>query len=468
LTTNTYTVTVTSCYSTNADLSDLTISPGTLNEAFNPSTLAYTTTQAVASVKVTPTASNSCATITVNGTPVVSGNASGNISIYYGGNTITVLVTAGDGSTTKTYTIGASRSNILPADFTSSKTITFNTMPGGADVPGDVSNFPVLIRITDPAITDAVRSGAPDLRFLDMDGTTWLNYEIERWDTTSDLAEVWVLVPILHGNSSSDYMTMYYNDVAGVTIPDAQCATCVFDTANNFYGSWHLNEDPSTGTIYDRTANNYDGTPTNMNAGNLVDGIIGKGLSFDGSAGYINISTTQANRNTITNSSTYTISTWMKTSITDAAWHSLVDFSGASGNAFVGLGYGQSYGGGPYGGAWWHYAHSWHSDDANDTVRVRDTLERIDDQTWHYMVATRNGTSFALYIDGALANTATSAIIDTTTATLLQFGRNPYGSGCQYFNGILDEVRIFSTTASPDWIKLCYENQKSAQTLYSY
>ncbi len=61
----------------------------------------------------------------------------------------------------------------------------FDTTSAGADVPNDVTNFPLLIRLTDPAIIDAVQAGAPDIRFIDRDGSS-LKYQIERWDQALD------------------------------------------------------------------------------------------------------------------------------------------------------------------------------------------------------------------------------------------------------------------------------------------
>jgi hypothetical protein len=56
-----------------------------------------------------PTVHESHATVTVDGTPVNSGEASGNISLSVGDNTITIVVTAQDSSTTKIYTITVTR-----------------------------------------------------------------------------------------------------------------------------------------------------------------------------------------------------------------------------------------------------------------------------------------------------------------------------------------------------------------------
>ncbi len=93
--------------SDNAHLSNLQVSRGTLRPAFHPDTLAYRDTIDVeaSSIRVRPTREHPDATITVNGTTVSSGSNSDPIPMDYGENTITVTVTAGDGTTQETYAI---------------------------------------------------------------------------------------------------------------------------------------------------------------------------------------------------------------------------------------------------------------------------------------------------------------------------------------------------------------------------
>ena len=101
----------TAATSSDATLSNLTISSGTLTPAFASGTTGYTDNVAntVTSVTVTPTVNQSNATVKVNGTAVTSGSASGNINLNVGTNTITVVVTAQDGITKDTYTVTVTR-----------------------------------------------------------------------------------------------------------------------------------------------------------------------------------------------------------------------------------------------------------------------------------------------------------------------------------------------------------------------
>jgi len=112
--TNTYTLTVTrEAASTNAFLTSLVPSVGTLSPAFDSNTFSYTASVTnTTSLTVTPTAADATATITVNGTNVISGNPSGSLSLSVGANVITNLVTAEDGITTNTYTLTVTRTDV--------------------------------------------------------------------------------------------------------------------------------------------------------------------------------------------------------------------------------------------------------------------------------------------------------------------------------------------------------------------
>jgi len=113
-TTKTYTVVVTR--PPNADLSALTINPGALTPAFSSATTSYTVTTPYSSMRVTPTAAQTGATVTVNGTAVATGTASPPIPLSMGANTINIVVTAADLVTSKAYTLTVTRIATVPGD----------------------------------------------------------------------------------------------------------------------------------------------------------------------------------------------------------------------------------------------------------------------------------------------------------------------------------------------------------------
>ena len=113
-TTSTTTIVVTraaATVSSDASLASLTLSQGSLSPAFAAGTTAYTASVAntVTALTVTPSTTSSAATVQVNGVAVARGSASGSIALAVGTTTVSVVVTAEDGSTTRSYTVVATR-----------------------------------------------------------------------------------------------------------------------------------------------------------------------------------------------------------------------------------------------------------------------------------------------------------------------------------------------------------------------
>jgi hypothetical protein len=95
----------------------LALDHGTLSPAFNQGTTSYVDSlgNSYTQVNVGAVLNDRSASITVNGTPVASGSKSGEIPLSTGNNTITVVVTSHDGSTSLTYTIIVNRAAAPPA-----------------------------------------------------------------------------------------------------------------------------------------------------------------------------------------------------------------------------------------------------------------------------------------------------------------------------------------------------------------
>ena len=95
--------------SSNANLSALTLSSGTLTPAFDAARTTYTASvlTTVASLNVTATKADSGASLTIKGAAATSGTAKA-VALAIGANSIPVVVTAANGST-KTYTITVTR-----------------------------------------------------------------------------------------------------------------------------------------------------------------------------------------------------------------------------------------------------------------------------------------------------------------------------------------------------------------------
>ena len=130
-TTRTYTVTITRSAppSTDATLSSLTLSGASIG-AFASGATSYTAQVAnsVAQTTVTPSVNHSGASYVIRVGGVT--DADGTVSLSVGSNVITIVVTAQDGSTTRTYTVTVTRAAPLSSDATLS-TLTLSGVDFG-------------------------------------------------------------------------------------------------------------------------------------------------------------------------------------------------------------------------------------------------------------------------------------------------------------------------------------------------
>ena len=126
-----------------AALSNLQTGGYILYPNFSTGTTSYNISvdNSVTEIRITPTAANTNATITVNGTTVTSGQASGEISLNIGNNPVIIRITAQDGRTIIAYTVDVVRSP---------RELDNPSNPGGGAAPtqGAATPTPAVEKIT--------------------------------------------------------------------------------------------------------------------------------------------------------------------------------------------------------------------------------------------------------------------------------------------------------------------------------
>jgi gliding motility-associated-like protein len=169
VTRETYTIVVNQTTS-DASLSKLTVSSGTLTPASGSGTTSYTdnVSNAASSIALRAITTDPNATETINGTPVTEGTVSPYMPLAVGVNTITIISTAVDGVTKDTTTVTVTR--LLPNVATLSKlTVSGGTLsPAFAsgtssytdNVANSVSTIALRAVTTDPAATETI-NGTP-------------------------------------------------------------------------------------------------------------------------------------------------------------------------------------------------------------------------------------------------------------------------------------------------------------------
>lgn len=332
----------------------------------------------------------------------------------------------------------------------------FDTTSNGANVAGSVSDFPVLLRITNTELIDKMRLDCGDILFVDRvsDGGEVLPFEVERCDTTNHLVDVWVLVPTVSGNDNTDYITMFFNEKTDGTVPGRQEPGRVFSTTNGFIGVWHLGE--SSGTIaYDSTDNKNNGD-TNTTTINYT-GNIALARTFNGS-NYVLVPDDDALD--AMGPGGVSVSAWVKDSTGTGDYSRIV--SKKSYSPPEDAGYELFYQGSS--NNIWMYSF--------DTSYIRGTAADID-TNWHYIAGHVYDTQLSgdtyIFFDGADVTGTRQGSTQTYIAGTepLYFGTTSGSFHTYYFTGSMDEVRIENTWRGADWVRLCYENQRVNQTLVS-
>ncbi len=208
----------------------------------------------------------------------------------------------------------------------------------------------------------------------------------------------------------------------------------------SFTGYWPL--DATSGTVasdVSGSANNGTVNGATWNASGRVNGC----LTFNGSSSYMQVTNTLVND--------FSIACWVKTTQAPGSgqWYNgvgLVD-GDASGGA-------NDFGTAMVGGKFAFGV-------GNPDTTILSTTS-INDGFWHHCVATRQQSSgtMRVYVDGLLQATGTGSRNSLNSSAHLLFGAIASGGG--YFNGSLDEVKIFTRTLATNEVAALYNSSVTA------
>jgi hypothetical protein len=342
----------------------------------------------------------------------------------------------------------ASFENENYAAWPQSRRIYLNTTASGANVAGNVDDFPVLVRLDKDNFDFASsKSRGRDVRFSDSKGKR-LRYEVERWDSAGASAELWVRLDRVNGNSNTQFITMHWGLAGAEDLADSRM---VFGVDAGFSGVWHLGEDaPDTvsADLY-RDAAGYDPAADRV-ASTDREGRIGFGASFNGND-YVTVPVANP---LLQPNAMVSVSAWMRATRTSALGGNILSM-GDSYNLRV-L---------PSGAA--HF--SFFNGDAFAAVESpRGT--NVLDSAWHHLAGTYDGAAMSLYVDGKLvAKVSAKGSLDYRFWPAFVVGRHGNRKPGYGFIGNLDQIEVAGEVArSADWIKLAYENQRAGSKLAEF
>ena len=294
-------------------------------------------------------------------------------------------------------------------------------------------DFPVLVHLDAGNFDFSLAQAAgQDIRFVDADDTTELDYEIEKWTATE--AWIWVEVPQIDMNSAIDFIYMYYDNS---TVADGQDVTGTWNA--NYLEVLHMNVAPPA-VIQDSTSNNLDGTPVNMEAGDLVNGDIDGAINYGGTDEYHSLPAGMYQA--FSDASNFTYEVYLYFDGAFAGWEYALSSTVVTGTNTPRIGI--------------------RGANAN-TIEV-DIKETLGGDTttvtsgaiavgWHHAVLTFVGgtDTLSLYIDGVLVGSDGTHVL-TFAAGDFSCGSISRLATSGFFTGIIDEARVENTNRSVDWL----------------
>jgi hypothetical protein len=312
-----------------------------------------------------------------------------------------------------------------------------------------LTDFPVLVDVTDSDLQSKALSSGDDIIFMDGTGdANQLVHEVELYESGSGHLVSWVRIPSLSSTTDTTFY-MYYGNGGASNSEDPEGVW-----SSNYKMVQHMIDDPDTSSITDSTSNNNDGSKTGANEPIEAAGKIGKAQDFDGDDDYVAVA-----HDTSLNFGTgdFTISAWVNydgnNDDSDILRKGNLDPGTApAANYKLELIDGKLSG-------------NLQGSNPGGTGAVT-TATTYDDSLWHYVVFLRQGTTLQLYVDGALQDTQTGVGIDMSNTANMGIGSKDEGTD-DFINGLIDEIRISNSAQSSDWITTSFNSMNDPSSFIS-
>jgi hypothetical protein len=403
------------------------------------------------------------------GTPA-TGTGNGPFTVKWattGLKTVTLTVTNANGCSTiitKTLAVGAAGFST----YAFKKQLVLNTTSAG--ISTDQTNFPALVYIQDNNLIVANNcnnkvqyplgnyNGANgtnyDFAFLDPTTSAELNYQVESYNSTTGTLLVWVKLPTFYANTNNT-LSFYFG-----SLTPAHSATFYNNTwTSDYLAVYHFNESPSAGTVLDATNNAVNGVPTSITTAtdpiHTATGLTGGAYSFSKASG----SKIITSKNADITANAFTLS----------AWVSVTTPSGDNKVVSNELNFGPGYKLAVKANVVEAETRSTNTIGSEGNLGKGGTVAT----SWHYIQSTFNGTAFINYVDGVAATTTllkTASNITPLAGSVVAIGID-HRSGTSdenFYDGLMDEVRISNVIKPAEWIKAEYVNQTTPLTFTDY
>lgn len=354
-------------------------------------------------------------------------------------------------------------------------TVNASQVSTSSVVSSTYTNFTVLVSIASSTqLRSAAQATGTDILFTNADGVSLLNYEIERYVSSTGELEAWVKLSTLATSTNTSFYVYYGNASATSSL---QSATNTWD--NNYSTVWHL-PNGTTLSAKDSTINAKNGT--------IVNGATATTGQIDGAANFASSSSQNITTPYFQSSSTAaTYEAWIKVPVSSTNVDVILNDRGVGGAgksltlALDGnLACGSTSCGATLGNIAAPTGKLMFGEDSNGIWIGKGASTVVsNDNNWHYVVGTYFATSgvaiapneFNVYVDGVAVANATSGNTGTDTSPLTGLGSTTiafHSAWNAYFAGSIDEARISKVVRPFAWIVTEYNNQKNPSSFISF
>lgn len=229
--------------------------------------------------------------------------------------------------------------------------------------------------------------------------------------------------------------------------PRATIASILSTAPNNLglVGYWSFED--ATGTLAtDFSGRGNHATLTNMESTDWSSGKRGRALLFDGVNESVYRSSVSASFGT-----SFTVSAWVKTSA--SAPQVIFGLNRSPSNIQNQVNFIMNANGTI---CFWDYSGSYGFNESQNSTGA------VNNGQWRHVVFVRDGTSGTYYIDGQSSGTATASQNVTYGTSDLSFGAD-YRDSNKYWNGSLDEVRIYNRALTSGQVASLYASGQARQ-----
>jgi len=315
-----------------------------------------------------------------------------------------------------------------------------------------LTNFPVLVVLNEsiPSFnySDFASPTGGDLRFLNYDKSEFLNFEIEKWDTSGN-SYVWVQIPLLYNEMNGIFAI--WDNPSETTLPNYASDGSTW--SENYAGVWHLNY---TGSICkDSSANANNGSYNNVT--HISNGVTDGADDFNGTSAYISTPSDTSLKPT----KDMTVSLWINPDVSMVNWACPVACAWDNGESESG------------------YSISYVTDKLRFMIKTASMAANdwnsnpgfaVSVGSWQHVAGTYDGSTIKYYVDAEQKETrpASGNINWNFAPQGFYIGKFHDDSEDDYYNGKIDEVRISSVARSADWLWASHQTMANSSTFISY